>query len=250
MCLAWMYSGSCSTYFGFFLRRRERGGRVEVEEVRKGQRKKKGRVVASFLASRFQCPIRRLNSPSLLRDAPPEACSRRVLREASKRGGGSSRITRGEPSAESQRGREPRGSIRRLLRPSTRTKDSLPYSLRDFRVKTRTRPCRRGAAPHLSRERRERERYGPSKTEGEQKKGGAGIALLLLLLLLLQNPTLFSTLFFPLPPNSRAPLPSPGRSCGGRVRACWPRGGASTTALAWLAFSRKKKRRAKGMKKN
>ena len=178
MCLAWMYSGSC---FGFFnTAPEEEGGEgVEVKKVRKkGQRKEKKRRPRRkfFWLRRFQCPIRRLNSPSLLRDALPEASYRCGLREASKRGAAAAGFRAQSPPQREREKRERETS--RLFHPSPqrdhrreRKKDSRCHTpSATFRVNATTPVQRRHRLLSPARKERTREEFARRKTEGKRNK--------------------------------------------------------------------------------
>lgn len=204
----------------------EKGGATE--------RKKKGRI-ASFSA--FPMPDSTTESPLFA----PRSASRGLLSTRSKREwGGSCRIMRGEPSP-AQRESGKRSSLEALYpflpwRPSTENKrDSLPQlppQLSRAFSTTSAQRSRRPSSPFTG----TREELPVLKTEENKKRQRAASPFS-------SRQSTSLQLLLPPPLNSRAPLPSPGRSYGGRVRACWPRGGSSTTALArgWLFDERKTK---------
>ena len=146
----------CRVLF-FCMAREERRSKGE----KGGQRRKKKRA-ASRVFLHFQCPIRRPNPLSLLREAPPGACSRREASESGEAAAGFCAESPAQRRERAERGRASRLSIRFCLGDHRRrTKGTrCPNSLRNFRVHFRPRPRREVAA--LRRLSRERQRSCPS----------------------------------------------------------------------------------------
>lgn len=140
------------------------------------------------------------------------------------------RITHGEPAPE--RGKDEfslSSPIHRVAEPTTRKGKEVarfPALSASF---ARIRPRKEKEALSFFPSREKKKKHCEESPSKSRKKGRASPFFFF------THPTL--SFLLSSSPNSRVPLPSPRRSCGGRGRASWPRGGASTRAWRGFAFA-------------